>query len=208
MRVGRHRRLRRDRRARRRLVGGGIGRRVVVDRPFAVDRLDGSVVDRVLRVAGVGVIGSSSSTSTVSSSSASYRSASGVGGSPQRSTPEPGRCRIANTTIANAITIADTTIAVGTPKNVQLPARSVSSSSRTTAYQTRNRRNRSPGRRRAPHRRAIHSSVIAPMTPLSDSYRNNGWKNVVSTGYKVHGYWMTRWSQSIAMPHGSVVGGP
>ena len=102
----------------------------------------------------------------------------------------------------------DTTIAVGIPKNVQLSVRSVSSSSRTTAYQTRNRRNRSPGRRRAPHRRAIQSRVTAPMIPLRDSYRNSGWKNVESTGYVAHGYSAIRCSQSIAMPHGSVVGGP
>ena len=43
-------------------------------------------------------------------------------------------------------------------------------------------KNRSPGRIRAPHRRAIQSSVIAPTMPLIDSYRNSGWKNVVASG--------------------------
>ena len=80
------------------------------------------------------------------------------------------------------ITTIETTIAVGSPKNVQLLTRSVSSANRTTAYQMKKIRMRSPGRIRLPNRRAIHSSVIAPMAPLSDSYRNSGWKPVVASG--------------------------
>ena len=86
------------------------------------------------------------------------------------------------------ITASDTIIAVGIPKKVQLSMRRVSSANRTAAYQMKKMRSRSPGRIRLPHRRAIQSSVTAPRTPLSDSYRNSGWNPVVASGYSVHGY--------------------
>ena len=75
-------------------------------------------------------------------------------------------------------------IAVGMPKNVQLPVRRVSSRNRTTAYQMKKISSRSPGRIRGPQRRAIHSRVTAPRIPLIDSYRNSGWKPVVAS--RVH----------------------
>ena len=137
------------------------------------------------------------------------RSSSGAGGSPQRSpSAAPGRWRMASTTSDPTITSAEMIDGGRDPEHVQLPVRSVSSANRTAAYQIRKIRNRSPGRIRAPHRRAMYRSVTAPMIPLTDSYRNSGWKHVVSNGYVVHGYAMTRWSQSMAMPHGRFVGGP
>ena len=48
----------------------------------------------------------------------------------------------------------------------------------------------------------------APRSPDRPSYRNSGWKCVVSSGNAVHGYSATRWRQSMAMPHGRSVGGP
>src|SRR4029079_16996537 len=139
----------------------------------------------------------------------SYVSSECGGESPHRSAPAAaGRCRYTRASIDTTTPSDEMTIAVGTPKNVQFPVRRVSSAMRTIAYQIRNTRNRSPGRIRGPHRRAIHSSAIAPMIPLTDSYRNSGWKNVESKGYDAHGYSDTPCSQSIAMPQGSVVGGP
>src|SRR4051794_19909744 len=48
----------------------------------------------------------------------------------------------------------------------------------------------------------------APISPDSDSYRNSGWKRVVSNGNEAHGYASMRWTHSMGMPHGRVVGGP
>ena len=81
----------------------------------------------------------------------------------------------------------DTICAVGTPKKVQLSWRKVSRTKRTRPYQTKKSRIRSPGRSRF---RAWNPSQIrasAPSSPDSDSYRNSGWKNVVSNGNVSHG---------------------
>ena len=77
---------------------------------------------------------------------------------------------------------SDTICAVGTPKKVQLSCRKVSRTKRTRPYQTKKSRIRSPGRSRF---RAWNPSQIrksAPSSPDSDSYRNSGWKSVVSNG--------------------------
>ncbi len=51
-------------------------------------------------------------------------------------------------------------------------------------------------------------SVNAPRTPEIDSYRNSGWKRVVSNGYAAQDRSWTRYWHSIGMPHGRVVGEP
>ena len=94
------------------------------------------------------------------------------------------------------------------PKKVQLPVRMNSSTNRVAPYQTKKISSRSPGTSLAVRRLASHSSVAAPIRPDTDSYRNNGWKCVVASGKSSHGYAATRWAQSIAIPHGNVVGGP
>src|SRR5436189_2588659 len=107
---------------------------------------------------------------------------------------------------------AETIIATGTPKNVQLSARNVSRKNRTTPYQTKKTSSRSPVRSRLRRWKPIQMSVTAPSAPEIDSYRKSGWKNwpSVSVGAEPGGqaYAATRWAQSIGMPHGSVVGGP
>ena len=98
--------------------------------------------------------------------------------------------------------------AVGTPKNVQLSTRKPSSANRVRPYHTRKISRRSPGTSRELARRASQISTIAPAIPDSDSYRNSGWKCVVS-GYVTRSvYGATRWAASILIPHGRVVGGP
>ena len=78
--------------------------------------------------------------------------------------------------VAAAITNADTIMAVGTPKNVQLSARSGSRRKRVVAYQMKKSSAMSPGRSLEPNRRATHRRTAAPTSPEMDSYRNSGWK--------------------------------
>ena len=121
----------------------------------------------------------------------------------------PGRWRITSSRIEPTIAIAETSIAVGMPKKVQLSTRRVSSTNRTTAYQMRKIRNRSPGRIRLPNRRAIQSSVTAPDDAAQRLVQEQRLEARSSrSGYWEHGYSTTRWAQSIAMPHGRFVGGP
>jgi hypothetical protein len=46
---------------------------------------------------------------------------------------------------------------------------------------------RSPTRSHGRGREDSHTSTAAPMIAESDSYRNSGWKCVVSTGNEAHG---------------------
>ena len=68
----------------------------------------------------------------------------------------------------------DTTWAVGIPKKVQLSARSVSRLNRTTPYQMKKRRMRSPARDRRRMWNPSQMRTSAPMSPDSDSYRKSG----------------------------------
>ena len=57
---------------------------------------------------------------------------------------------------------------------------------RVDPYQMKKIPSRSPGTSHFAWR-ASQSRVIAPRSPDSDSYRNSGWKNVVSTGNAAQG---------------------
>jgi len=103
--------------------------------------------------------------------------------------------------------------AAGTPPTTQLPVRRFSRRNRTIGYQMKKTRAWSPGRSGYGRRRDSQMRKSAPAIPLTDSYRKSGWKAVVASGNCAHGYWARpwspiRWAQSIAMPHGRVVGGP
>ena len=103
---------------------------------------------------------------------------------------------------------SDTTCAVGTPKNVQLSWRRVSSANRTTPYQMKKTRTRSPGRSRSRSRKPSQMRTTAP----SNAGQRLVQEERVEAGRlrerRRTEYAAIRCTHSIGIPQGSVVGGP
>ena len=146
------------------------GLAVVVDRVFVVDRVARRRLRSVFGQFGLRLRSSPPQ-------DARWRPTSQPrGGSADRRAGARAGAVASTISAATTMTATETTWAVGTPKNVQLSARSVSSTNRTMPYQMKKIRSRSPARSRRRRWKPSQIRTSAPRTPEIDSYRNSGWK--------------------------------